>query len=57
MRETVLKNETKVKSLAYNIASHINKISPNTHVAKLEDEFALVKGLSMARFAFNSKNK
>lgn len=57
MRETIVDNSVKVKSLAYNIESQIKRRSPNTHVAMLSDEFALVKGLSMARYAFDSKNK
>jgi len=56
MRETVCPDGEKVKSLCYNVENYIKKISPNTHVGLLEDEFALVRGLSLARHAFNMKN-
>ena len=56
MRETVCPDGSTVDSLAYNIEKFVKRSSPNTHVGILEDEFALVRGLSLARYAFNAKN-
>ena len=49
--------ESSVQSLTAYTTQYVISISPNTDVGKIDDEFALVKGLSLARAAYNARKK
>lgn len=56
MGETIQLEGNVVDSLAVNIEKYVKKVSPNTYVGRLNDQFALVHGLSLARYAYDAKN-
>ena len=47
---------TSVPSMSTYIEREVKKISPNTMVGQIDDVNALVKGLSLARYAYDKKN-
>lgn len=57
MGETTQDGEVVVDSLIKYIESYVKKASANTVVGRLDDSYALVHGLSLARFAFDSRKK